>query len=141
MKTRKWLTRALIILMVAINGASDGREINSMEWLEISRVNFDMVTIVKVRCDEFAERFKGEMKTFPIHNRTDIKRFSEILNGLTPSVGEGPDVRARVLVHYRTGEADTLCVGHTGILLNGMPMTPEKKMVSFIKNAKPSPLL
>lgn len=138
MQTMKWFTHALTIFVLAINGACASKEMDSIEWLDISRVNFDTTTIVKVECNEFMDIFKEDIERFPIHNRSDIQKFSEILNGLTPSGGNGPDVRARVLVHYRNGDADTLCVAHTGISLNGRPMTPSNKMVIFIQNARGS---
>lgn len=137
MEILKWSARVLGIVMMAFNMPSEGRAETHIAWLEISRVNFDMTAIVKVECDEFTKIFKEGIETFVLVDRSAIETFYEILKGLTPRRGSSPDVRAKVSVRYREGKTDTLCIGHTGISLNGMPMTPAEKMVRFIEDARP----
>jgi hypothetical protein len=114
--------------------------INSPQRSEINKiiikyVDFNIETLVAVRCDSFEDRFKHEMRTIIINNKKKLDLFDHYLNDLSKDENEhlSPDVRLKMEIMKKNGTADTLCMDNVRISLNHVSMNNSKKFRNLIR--------
>jgi hypothetical protein len=105
----------------------------TIKQLEITKVDFETSSIVKVSCDDLKKYFGSDAESITIINPKTLQDFTQIFNGLKPdNENYIPDIRAKIIIHYDSGVTDTLCMSDIGILVNGKSFLGDQKLVEYI---------
>jgi len=80
--------------------------------IEVIKVSFRTDSIFDISCDNFLPQFAGHLDTYHISESFLTKR---IVNSINTSVNGSDcdiDTRAKVYIHYESGNIDTFCFGN-----------------------------
>jgi len=123
----------LIIIMTSFLNNFGNKPIK-IEKIELRSVDFNITSIIGVRCNNFENYFKEEVDTTWIYDRNIIEDFVKSINALkTDPMNYYPDVRAKLLFYKTNGKIDTLCMSNVGIVFNGKPMLMNNRLLKLVK--------
>jgi len=110
---------------------------NIVTKIEVKKVDFDILTIARVGCNDFESWFK-DIKTNVIENQDSISILMHIIDNLqvdttTYNLDKVPDVRAKLLIYHTNNKTDTLCMGRDCIMLNNKLYFFDDKFIKFIE--------
>lgn len=96
-----------------------------------------MTTITTALCDEFEERFKGELKNIVL-KEDEISNFCQILENLPLATNEynmsNMDVRVKGEIHVKPDSIINICLSTTLVSVNGQLHFMNDEMRTFIMN-------
>ena len=94
----------------------------------ICKTNMTIMTPTNVRCEEFGE-VGFDIDTFIISDKSQIQKLSKIITSSRPApeYHNSIDIRAKVMLYYKSRNVDVLCFGSgTRFLLNGVSFNENK---------------
>ncbi len=128
-----------LLLLISAFFLVDNTECKSrIDKIVIKKVDLDADTFARVDCENFEIQFNKLITTIEITEKSELKKFKEILNELKPTDSSvNVDTRIKVLIFQSNGSVDTLCVDRFNLLLNGILMKESETLRQFLLEANP----
>jgi hypothetical protein len=112
---------------------------NVVTKIEISKVDFDMTSIIHIDCDMYEEHFNTMKSRYIIEDKDSINLLINIISILQKDTfnydfNNEPDVRAKLLIYHQNNKIDSLCMDNGRIMLNGELYLSNKRLAKLVKN-------
>lgn len=125
----------LILLWIILFGASITNAQN-VKMLVIKYVGYDVLTPIRVDCDNFDGAFGDDLTTITVKNKKELREFSGIFNSLTPdSVKKSLDVRLKMEVYFDDAKKN-VCANRFALFVDNKPYIIPKNLQTFIEKIK-----
>lgn len=131
----------LFLLIGSCNPISSNNTDNLIEKIVIKKVDFSILTVVSVECDDFEIQFKDKYSVSTLSNRDDIDKFLEIFRDSIPLDSTFNnyiiDTRVKVEFIYSDGSIERICIGNPAYEKDGIFYLNSDNIRTYIENIKP----
>lgn len=133
LKNSKWVY--IVIILLAQSAILIAKE-PCCKKLQITYVDFDVMTTVDVSCSEFDTAFKGETTSRIITNSQKIKELIALLNKLKiDKKAKSVDARLKIKLYYNHS-VEVICLDKFEVLRGGHIYGMDKSLLQFIEKLK-----
>lgn len=132
-----WLLTALFLSCSNKEPSAGATKMGEREVKEIlvKQVSFSVLTFTNVECDNFESYFDKQYTSSRITDDKAIKEFTDEISSLElDTTNSKVDTRAKIIIRYNNGTADTLCVGKFAMLFRGEKVKYNDNLKSLILN-------
>jgi len=106
---------------------------NNIKYIEIRKVDFEILTFFHIDCDFFDKTFGKDKYTISVSDKYEIERIVKLINALEmDKSNRNPDVRAKLLIHYTSNNTDTICMDSGTLMYNNNYYTVNKELINYI---------
>ena len=102
---------------------------------DIRYVNLDLETDGRVECGSFDRAF-ASCAFFSLTDSTHLAFLERALRGVRPDTATdcSLDVRAKVVILWKKGTVNTLCVSRSGVCANSHPLSKCDRLLQFLEH-------
>ncbi len=113
----------IIFLLCSCSSATPHKQTELIEKVVIKRVEFSIMTVISVKCEEFETQFESEYLTSTLTNKEEITKLLENFDESTPLDSTFNDyivdTRSKIEIHYKNGDVNVICLGNPAYYKNG----------------------
>lgn len=126
----------LVMFFLFLSCANRPRE-KDIERALLKKVNFDINSIVNIKCENFESTFKNKLELIEINDTSSLRKLELVLKSLkSDSIGRELDVRAKLILFYSDRTKDSLCMDRFRVTLNGKTFLMKQEFLNFIEEAQ-----
>jgi hypothetical protein len=134
MKKINSLLLILAISMLAFcKNASNNKDMNVVEKVVIKSIDFSLMTIISVKCDEYEQYFKKH-KVIIIEDSLGIQNILQQLSNLEPidsTYSKLVDTRSKIEL-ITSSDTNTICVGNLSLHKDGNLYKTPQRLIDYI---------
>lgn len=137
MKKIRKINRIFIVLILANliccqSVKNESKNIDKIGKIQIKSVDFSIMTIISVECNQFEEYF-SDCRTVIITETELINKLIDQLSNLDPMDSNYKvDIRARIDL-FHEDYVDTICVGYLTLRINNEIYKTPQELIDFIE--------
>jgi hypothetical protein len=125
--------KTIIFITLILFCVCDNHKQSDVNYIEIRKADFSILTFTSISCDDFEKYFTTDKEIIIINDVTTIKKILDFVCKLKEDTDNYiPDVRAKLLIHYKNNKVDTLCMSQIGLTMYNKSYIVTKEFVDFI---------
>jgi hypothetical protein len=106
--------------------------------ISVLSVNFDMETIVSVKCEEFGNAFDNQLKAKTFFAEDSIEMLDKLLGEIKFAKQKiNIDTRGKFMFINKQGNAIAICMDRFNISIEGKPIAENRKLREFLSSLIP----